>query len=131
LVIEFALDECSGLFVAVKVRLFAGYFEVAAAREIAVDIFFAHDLLNTVDRLERSRIHLAHGLASVALEERGGGQLHASENHTAVARARAPANRFGLKDHGMHTALCERAGCRKTAKPATDNHDIRRIRQSA
>src|SRR5437879_1224289 len=53
LVIELALDKRGGLFVAIEVRLLASHFEVAAARKVTVDIFFAHDLLDAIDGFER------------------------------------------------------------------------------
>src|SRR5881628_3864097 len=110
-------------------RLLAGDFEVAAARETAVDVFVTHDLLDAIDRFEGSGVHFAKGLAAVAFDERGNGQFHTGEDHAAVAATGAPAEGFGFEDGDVYAAFCESAGRGKPAETAADNGDVNVLRQ--
>src|SRR5207245_11627132 len=48
LVIEFFCDDLGGACVRIEMRLLAGDFQVSAAREVAVDVFLANDLVNQI-----------------------------------------------------------------------------------
>ena len=129
--IEFALDERSGSFIAIEVRLLARHFQVATAREVAVDVLLAHDLLDAVDGIERSSIHFANGFAAVALDQRGHRQFHAGEDHAAVPRAGAPAKSFGFQHGDTDAAFRERARSGESAESRANNGDIDAVRQIA
>ena len=66
--IELALDQRGGFFVVIEVRLLTGNFQMAATREIAVDIFFADDLLDAVDGVERRGVHSSNGFPAVTFD---------------------------------------------------------------
>ena len=121
---EFALQERGGFFVAIEVRLLAGNFQVAAAREIAVDIFLAHDVLDAIDGRKRCGVHFANGLAAVTLDQCGYRQFHAGEDHAAVAGTGAPAKGLCLEDGHFHAALCKRACRGKAAVARAHNRDV-------
>jgi hypothetical protein len=67
-VVEFAVDERGGFCEAAEVRWLAGNFQVAAPREIALDLLLANDLFHKVNRLDRRGIHFADGRTAVALD---------------------------------------------------------------
>src|SRR5258708_12211221 len=92
--VEFALDQRGGLFVSIEVCLLASYFQMAAARKVAVDIFFADDPLDTIDRFERSSVHSANCCPAMALDQRGRGQLHSGEDPPALPATATPSQTF-------------------------------------
>ncbi len=102
---------------------------MAAAREVAVDIFFADDLLDQIDRFERRGVHLAYGLPAVALDQRGHRQLHPGENHAAVAGAGAPSKCFRFEYGDFHAALRERTGRGEATVACADNGNVHAVRQ--
>src|SRR5215472_10715277 len=112
-------------------RLLAGDFEVAAAREIAIDVFFAHDSLDAIDGFERRGVHFAHGFAPVAPDQSRNWQFHACEDHAAVAATGAPAEGFGFENSNNHAAFRESKSCGESAEAAADNSDIDVFRQVA
>ncbi len=122
--IELALDQRGGLFVAIKVRLLAGHFQVTAAREGTINIFFVDDLLDAINRFERRGVHFLNGFPAVAFDERRDRQLHASEDHTAVSRTGAPAECFGFEHGDVHAAFRERARCGEAAVTAPNDGDV-------
>ncbi len=124
LVMEFALSKRCGFLVAIEMRLLAGYFEVATTGEIAVDLFFVDDLLDAINGVERSGAHLAHGFDAVAPDERGRGKLHSGKDHSAVARTRSPAERFGFEHSDFDAAFrkCARRG--KSAVARADDRNV-------
>src|SRR5260370_40644163 len=93
---------------------------MAAAREIAIDVFFAADLLDALDGVERGGVHFAYGFPAVAPDERRHGQLHAGKNHAAITGAGAPANSFGFEDGDIYAAFRERARGGESAKTAAN-----------
>src|SRR6266481_3077135 len=123
-VTEFALQERGGFFVAVEVGLLAGNFQVAAAREIAVDIFLAHDVLDAVDGRKRCGVHFANSLASLTVYQCGYRQFPSGEDHGAVAGTGAPAKGLCLEDGHFHPALCKRACRGKAAVARAHNRDV-------
>ena len=64
-VIEFAGDDFGLAGVVVEMLLLAGDFEVAAAGEVAVDRFFAHDLFDAIYGGQRGGVHALGALAAV------------------------------------------------------------------
>ena len=49
LMIELLRDDFRGPCIGVEVRLLASDFQMSAAREVAINILFAHDLLNQIN----------------------------------------------------------------------------------
>ena len=130
-VIEFALDERSGFFIASEVHLLARDFEMAAAREVTVDVFLADDLLDAVDGVERGGVHFAHGFPAVVFDERRHRELHAAEDHAAVPRTGPPAESFRFEHGNFHAAFRERSRSGKSAESRADNGNIDAVRQIA
>jgi len=126
-VIEFSLDERGRFFVAIEVRLLAGHFQVAAAREVTVDVFFASDCLDAIDRLKRRRIHFADDFDAIAFDRCRHRQLHAGKDHAAVTGAGAPTECFGFEYGDVHSAFCERARRGEAAVAAADHSDLNGI----
>ena len=124
MVLEFALDAGGGFGVSVEMGLLAGNLEVAAAGEVAVDVFIAHDLFDQIDGLGRRFVHIAHGEAAVAFDESGNRQFHAGEDHAAVAATGAPAEGFGFEDGDTDVAFGESESRRESAKAAADDGDV-------
>ena len=103
--VEFPCDQCRRLGVAIKVRLFAGHFEMPAAREVTVDLLFAHDLFDGIDGDYRSSVHTLNLFAAVARDQGGHGQLHPGQHHASVARTGAPAERLRFQHRDSDAAL--------------------------
>src|ERR1700684_2923570 len=95
--------------VIVKVFLFAGDFEVAAAGEIAINIFIADNLLDAVDGLQRRGVHALRALAAVHRNQLIDPELHAGKNHAAIAGTGSPADGFRFEDSNLSVALGEGA----------------------
>src|SRR5260370_19850109 len=104
---------------------------MAAARNVAVDIFFADYLLATIDRFERSSVHSANCCAAMALDQRGRGQLHSGEDHAAVSGTGAPSESFGFECGDFHAAFRECARGGKAAETAADNDNVAVLRHIA
>ena len=75
--LKFFLDELRRLRIAIEVRLFDSHFQVAATREIAVNLLLANNPFNAIDSLERSRVHPPHSFDPIAFNQLGNGQLQA------------------------------------------------------
>src|SRR5439155_24645055 len=65
LVSEYACNRLCFVRVVTKVHLLIGDFEMSAAGEVAFDVFVMHDLLDTINRGERSGKHTASAFAAV------------------------------------------------------------------
>src|SRR5262249_53559012 len=91
-VVKLTRDQFDGAPIVVEMRLLAGYLQVTAAGEVAIDPFLANDLLHQVDGGEGSGIHTFCGFQSVAGNQSFNSKLHAGKDHAAVARTGAPAD---------------------------------------
>ena len=128
--IEFARDHFGLPRVVVEMFLLAGDFEMAATREIAVDVFFADNLLDAIDGRERRGVHAPRELASVHRDELVHAQLHAGQHHAAVAGTGSPANGFGFEHGDFRAALGESAGGGESGEAGADDGDVDAVRQA-
>ena len=104
--------------------LLAGNFQMAAARKIALDLFFANNLLDAVDGLKRRGVHFADDFYAVALDQRRRRKLHPGKHHTAVPRTGAPAESLGFEHGNAHAALRQRARCGESAESRAHNGNV-------
>ena len=84
-VVEFAGDQFHRARIGIEVRLLAGDLQMAAAREIAIDLFLGHELFDAIDRRQRSRIHGARSFHAITSGKRLRAELHAGQHHAAIA----------------------------------------------
>ena len=118
LVIELAGNDFGLPRVVVEMFLLAGDFEMSAAGEVAVDLFFRDDLLDAVDRGQRRGIHALREFASIHGDELVDAQLHAGKNHASIAGTGAPANGLGFEHRNFRAALGQRAAADRPVNPA-------------
>src|ERR1700730_9439926 len=109
--IEFASDNFRLAGIVVEMLLLAGHFEVAATGKVAINRFFAHELLNTIDRCQGRGVHALGALAAVICHEPVHPQLETGEHHAAVARTGAPAESPVKPAPMTATSACCGGGC--------------------
>src|SRR5271165_743132 len=131
LMIELAGDYLHLARIVVEMLLLAGHFEMAAAGEVAIDGFFSDDLLDAINGLQRRGVHAAGEIVSVHGDELVHAQLHAGQNHTAVAGTGSPADGFGFEDGNFGAALGESAGGGEAGEAGADYGYVRTIRERA
>src|SRR6185369_8445887 len=110
-------------------RLFAGDFEMAAAREVTIDFFFPHDLLDEIDGSDGAGVHRASALQSVALHKLFDAEFEPGEHHAAVAGAGAPTDALGFENHNTGTTLRESTSGGQSREAGTDDRNVRRLRE--
>src|SRR4029077_16136921 len=115
-------------FVIVEMLLFASNFQMTAARKVARDPLFLDDLLDTIERSQRRRVHPPRPFASVHRHKLLDPQLHAGQHHSAVARTGTPSNRLRLKYGHAGSAPGQRARRREPGEASTDHRYIHGFR---
>src|SRR6266567_4896090 len=107
---EFLRDDLRRTRVGIEVRLLAGNFEMSAARKVADNILFPHNLLDQINRGKRIRVHATGQIHTIALGQSPDIELHSSEHHTAVTGAGAPPNAVSVKHGNLGAVLGEYSG---------------------
>src|ERR1700690_2558845 len=123
--IELACNHLHLTSVIVEMLLLAGHFEVAAPGEVAVNGFFADNLLDAIDGLKGCGVHAAREIAFVHGDELVHAQFHTSQHHSAVAGAGTPADGFRFRAGDWGPAFCESAGGGKAGKACANYPDVR------
>ena len=130
-VVELAGNDFRLAGVVVKVLLLAGDFEMAAAGEVAVDRFLAHDLFDAIHGRERGGVHALGPLAPVHRDELVYSEFHPGKDHPAIARTGAPADGFAFQHGNFRAALGKCAGGRKAGETCPDHGYIDYFRDRA
>src|SRR5439155_155073 len=129
LVSKFSLNRLRAAPESVKVLRFACDFQMTATRKIAVDIFFAHDRLNGIDRFERGRVNPLRGFSSISGDQRRRAELQSGEHHAAVAAARPPSNILSFEHCHFRTTLRQSARRGQSGESRTDYGNVHGFRQ--
>ncbi len=127
--IELARDHLRLAGVVVEMLLLAGHFQVAATREVAIDIFFADNLLHTIDGFEGCSVHALGAFAAIHRNELVHAQLHSSQNHAAIAGTGSPAESFGFQNSDFCAALRQGASRGEAGVAGANHSNIHMVRQ--
>src|SRR5579859_2695515 len=108
----------------VKMAGLVGHFQVTATAKIAVDFFVGHDLFHRRNRFQRSGKHAPRRFFAVARNQFGRAKLQAGQDHSAIARARAPSGRLRFEHGDVRAKFRQRARGGKAREARAENRNV-------
>ena len=112
-------------------RLLASDFQMSAAREVAINIFFAYDLLNQINRPQGCRVHAPRSFDPVPIGKSPWVQLEAGQHHASVAGTCAPSDAVRFEDRDCSAAFCQCACSGEPGESGANNGRVHTRRQLA
>jgi hypothetical protein len=117
----FVAKQLRGTHETAEVRWLCRHFEMAGAREAAIDAVLAHQRFDRIDGPQACGKHRASGLRAVSAQQRFAVELEARQCHPAVTRAGAETGAFRLDNARRHAVLGQRQCCRETGDARTND----------